>query len=232
MANIFELKLREDFGKVAAKRSRSNGLIPGVVYGDQIKSRHFALDPRDIDKMKKASQKGTGLLDVLFAGEKDPVKVVIQNIETHSVKGVYEHIDLYQVRMDRELNTEAALEFSGSSKAVRDLGGILVKQHDKLPISCLPSALISHVEVNIDSLNTFEDVIRVKDLKLPEGVVTSLSADEIVAAVTEPRSEAELEELNKEVEVDVDKIEVTGEKKEEPEEGSEAAEEKPEKKKE
>ncbi|MBU2576070.1 50S ribosomal protein L25 [Patescibacteria group bacterium] len=222
MKNVFELRAREEFGKQKAKKIRKGSLIPGVIYGDKIKNRHFTIDPRQIDKMRKHSE-GEALIDVKIGSEKEPVKVIIQAIQKDSVKGVYEHIDLYQVRMDKKLHTDIHLEFIGESKAVEDLSGSLVKQYDKLPIECLPKDLINVLEVSIDNLDTFDDVIRVKDLNLPEGVETHLDSEEIVASVAEPRTEEELEDLEAEVKADVDEIEVTGEKKKE--EGEEVSEE-------
>lgn len=223
MSNAFDLEIRQEFGKQKAKKLRKDSMIPGVIYGDKIKNRHFTIDAREIDKMKNQSKQGTGLIDVNLKGESESVKAVVQNIQQNPVSSKYEHIDLYQVRMDKKLHTDLSLEFMGQSKAVEDLGGILVKQYDKIAIECLPKDLISHLQVPIDCLNTFEDVIRVKDLNLPKGIETSVDKEEIVAAVNEPRSEKELEELESEVKSDVEGIEVAGEKKEDAEEGADDA---------
>jgi len=219
MNNIVELKAREGLGKINSRKLRKDSLIPGVIYGDKIKNRHFIISSNEIIALKKLARE-TGLLDVKVDKE-EPVKAIIQNIQTDAVTSRFKHIDLYQVRMDKKLHTEVSLEFTGESKAVQDLAGILVKQYDKLPVECLPKDIIQKLDVPIDSLNTFEDVIRVQDLNLPEGVETHLNSREIVASVSEPRTEEELEELEGDVKSDVGDIEVTGEKPEEGEEGEE-----------
>jgi len=220
MPEVIELKKRESSGTTKARALRREEFVPGVIYGDHIDNRLFCIEARLVPKFKKAASI-TGLIDIKIEGDKEPVKAIIQKIDLEPVKGTPEHIDLYQVRMDQKLHTEAILEFIGVSSAVRDFGGILVKQHGRLPIECLPKNIIHHLEVPIDSLKTFQDVIRIKDINLPEGVLTHLDPEEIIASISEPRSEKELEELSGEVKADVSAVEVTGEKK--PEEGAEAA---------
>ncbi len=214
MSKIVELKKREEFGKQNARKLRNSLFVPGVVYGDNIETRHFCVEKRQIQNLKKAAEK-TGLFDIQIEGEGSPVKAIIQKIQKDPVSGKYIHIDLYQVRMDRKLHTEIEIEFIGESPAVENLGGILVKQYDKLPIECLPADFIHNIQVSIEGLANFQDVIKVKDLNIPQGVQTHLDPEEIIASIAEPRSEKELEELEGEVKADVSGIEVESEKKEE-----------------
>ncbi|MDP6756423.1 MAG: 50S ribosomal protein L25, partial [Patescibacteria group bacterium] len=208
-----ELQTREEKGTQAAKRIRKQSLIPGVLYGDHIDNRHFMIAANQITQIRKTG-KETGLIDVQIKGEDLPVKAIVQNVQTDPVTGVYEHIDLYQVRMDKKIHTEVHLEFTGESPAVKDLAGILLKQIDALPIESLPNDLIQTLEVPIETLETFDDVIRVSDLQLPKGVTTFLDPNAIVASVSAPRSEEEIAQLDEEVK-DTEGPEVTTEKKDE-----------------
>ncbi|MBI2050842.1 MAG: 50S ribosomal protein L25 [Parcubacteria group bacterium] len=199
MARAIALKQRTPKNTTTARALRNNLQIPGVLYGDHIASRHFSIPVGEVAKLRKAGG-ATGLVDVHLEGEDRAVKAIVQDIQADPVSGKFLNVDLYQVRMDRKVHTEAHLAFVGESVAVKDFGGILVKQHAELPIECLPGDLVSHLEVPIDSLKTFEDVIRVKDLALPAGVATSLPPDEIIAAIAEPRSEEDLKaELSSEI---------------------------------
>ena len=75
-------------------------------------------------------------------------------------------------------------------------------------------------------------MIYVKDVVISDKVKIDREMDDVVAKVIPPRSEEELAELNKEVEEDVDKVEVEKSKKEEEvvEEGEKKGEKKEEKK--
>ncbi len=117
MADVIELKLRETKGTASARKERKESLVPGVIYGDHIDNRHFMVTENQITQLKKLA-KASALFDVQVAGEKESVKAIIQNIQTDSVTGNYEHIDLYQVRMDKKLHTDIPLEFTGEAPAV------------------------------------------------------------------------------------------------------------------
>jgi hypothetical protein len=91
--------------------------------------------------------------------------------------------------------------------------------------------LPSDIEVDISNLLQFNDVIHVSDMKLPEGVTIQQEAGNVIALIQAPRSEAELASLKEEIKEDLESIEATAEKKEEPEgeagaEGAPVAEEK------
>jgi large subunit ribosomal protein L25 len=217
MVATIKLKKRETSGTTSARALRKKGLIPGVIYGDNIKSRGILFTPQTVLSLKSGGM-GSSIFDIQIEGEKEPVKAILQSLDKDPVTDVVRHVDLYQVRADRELHTEIQIKFFGVSSAVKDLGGTLVKVIDELPISCLPSDLIHHVEVDISSLKTFEDSILVKDIKLPKGVETRLGDEEVIANVMKPLTEEELAKMQETTtSEDVGEVEVVGKKKEDEE---------------
>jgi large subunit ribosomal protein L25 len=78
---------------------------------------------------------------------------------------------------------------------------------DKLRIECLPKDLPSHIDVDISSLNTFDDCISIKDLKMNPAIEIKVESETVVASVAPPRSDEELKELEGKVEADVTKVE-------------------------
>lgn len=215
------IKTRFKSGKGETRRLRRAGAVPGVIYGEATPSRHFSMPEVAVKKLLRSESK-SNLFDVQIEGEEKAVKAIVQDWQNDAVSGRTEHIDLYQVRMDKVIHTKIPLHFTGAAPAVKDLGGTLVKQVDELPIECLPGDLINHAEVSLAPLKTFTDHVRVKDLILPGGIKVLLDAETILASVAAPRTDAEMEALKGEVKVDVSAIEVLTEKKEKVE-GEEAA---------
>ena len=84
---------------------------------------------------------------------------------------------------------------------------MLVKNSESVDVKCLPTALPEQIDVDLGGLKTFDDMIYVKDIKVPEGVEIVNGPDEVVVMVSEPRSEQEIEDLSAEVETDVTKVE-------------------------
>ena len=56
---------------------------------------------------------------------------------------------------------------------------------------CLPTDLVSEIEVDISGIKEYGDNIKIGDLALPEGMEFITSPDEIIAVVNEPVSEEE-----------------------------------------
>jgi large subunit ribosomal protein L25 len=125
------------------------------------------------------------------------------------------HIDFYQPRLKEEVEALVPLIFDGESKAVKELGGTLVKNISEVKVKALPLNLPKEIRVSIEKLKTLEDEIFISDLKLPEGVKILKDPKEIVAFAAPP--EKVEEELAKPVEEKVEEVEKVVEKKEEEE---------------
>jgi large subunit ribosomal protein L25 len=102
------------------------------------------------------------------------------------------------------------LVFEGVPPAIKELGGILVKNMSHVKIECLPGNLPHAITVDISSLKTFADNIRVSNLNIPAGVEVLSDANDTVVLVSEPRSEEELKALEENVSENVAAVEVVG----------------------
>ncbi|MFA6587525.1 MAG: 50S ribosomal protein L25 [Patescibacteria group bacterium] len=212
---------------------RKSGLIPAVLYGHGIKNQNLSVEKKVFEKIYREAGEST-IIETEIEGQ-HPVKALIQDVTRHPTTGDILHVDFYQIRMDEKITHDIPLSFVGESKAVKELGGILVKNLSTLSIRCLPADLPSELTVDISILLDFESRITVAELIAPKGVEILAKPEEVLAVVEPPRSEEELKALDEKVEEKIEEVEkVEKEKKEEePEvEGTEKpkAETKPEKK--
>lgn len=222
-----KIELKAEIRKPKEKKA---GFIPAILYGRGIENVMIWLEEKNFNKIYQEAGEST-LLELSVKGEKEIThNVLIYDIQTDPVSDRIGHVDFYQVRMDEKLETEVELVFIGQSVAVKELGGVLVKNIDALEVRCLPADLPKNIEVDISALATFEDSIRVKDLQIGEKVEITIDPETVVAVVSPPRSEKELEQLDEEVEGDISQVEgISEEKEEEPENKDEKAEVKEEK---
>ncbi len=212
---------RDVVGK-KVKRSRAKGLIPAVVYGHGIESKPVFVDGKEFKKVYH--QAGTSTLVDLAIDDKAPIKVLMHEPQYHYLYNEPIHADMYAVNMTEEIETAIPIHFVGESPAVTELEGNFISNRDELNIKCLPSNLIPAVEVDISGLKTFEDQIHVSDIKVPETIEVLDDLEEVVALVTAPRSEEELEaELAEDVDAEKAAVEELAAEGEETTEG-EAAE--------
>lgn len=211
---------RKNLGK-QVRALRQQGVVPAVLYGHGILATPLAVDRAAFEKVYRQVGEST-LLDLTLEGT-SAVKVLIQEVQVHPTSGMVQHVDFHQVRMDEKLQVDIPLKFVGEPPAVKELGGVLVKNMDHLKVECLPQDLVHEIEVNVGTLVEFNQSLRLSDLAIPAGIRTFMNHDEIIATVTPPRSEAELDALKEKVEEDVSKIEKVEEKKAEDAEASDAA---------
>lgn len=204
--------IREKMGK-EAQAVREQGNIPAVLYGHGIETK--SLEVAEQPFLKLYRQAGESSLIDLTIKDASPLKVLIHDIQRDPVTDRVIHVDFYQVRMDEKLTAEVVLNFVGESPAVKEQSGILVKGMNTVEIRCLPKDLIHQLDIDISALKTFDDMIHVKDLKFSEGIEVLSDPGNAIALVTPPRSEAEISALNEQVTEDVEKVEVSGKKKEE-----------------
>lgn len=197
-------KVRDVFGK-KTKKGKKEGFVPAVVYGKKIAPKSLWIKALDFSKLLKES--GESTMIELTIDEKDNRNVIIYEIQKDPVTENFIHADFFQVRMDEEIEKAVELLYIGEAPAVKESGGVLVKNLDEITVRCLPADLPSEIEVNIESLKTFEDHICIKDLNISPKIKIDLDLETVVALVSPPRSEAELEGLSEKVEEDVTKVE-------------------------
>jgi len=215
----------------AVRALRKDGKLPAVLYGHGLKNKMLVINDREFETVYK-EKGGSSLID-LKMGDQKPVKVIIHEVQQDPVSGVVTHVDFHQVRMTEKISAEIELSFIGVSKAVKESGGILVKNFSTFKIECLPEDLVHIIDVDISKLETFDDIIRVSDVPLSRGITVKANDDEVVVSVQPPRSEEEIKALEEtpeeagegEPEV-VGKEDQEGEEGEEVQEGGEAGEEK------
>ncbi len=207
--------------QILGEKARAEGKLPGVVYGAGGKAESIVLDYKEFDKLFQVAGESS-LIDLNVEG-KEIGKVLIHDVQYDPVNDRIIHVDLRRIDMSKPVTAMVDLHFIGESPAIKAEGGTLVRTIQKVEVKCLPEDLVSKIEVNVDVLKNFKDVVKVKDLVLPAGIaILGLNPEDVVVTAARALTEDEikaLEEAGKKV--DLSKIEVAGQKEEEKEEGEE-----------
>lgn len=196
--------LREEKGKKLTDL-RKNGMLPAVLYGHKIEPKNIALKYIDFTRAYKTA--GENTLLSLSIGEGKTANVLIHDVQIDPTTSRFLHADFFEVRMDEEIETDVPVAFFGEAPAVRELGGILVKSIEELPVKALPKDLPHTLDVDLSILATFDDHIKVSHIQVPKGVIIDADPETVIASVMAPRTEAELASLEEKVEMDVTKVE-------------------------
>jgi large subunit ribosomal protein L25 len=173
-------------GKKVATLRRS-GQLPAVVYGRGLASDNLTLDAKEFDLLRRHAG-ATTLVDLSIEG-KQAEPVLVHAVQHHPVTRHPLHVDLYVVRMTEELTIEVSLVSEGEAEAVRELGGTLMHVVEHVRVKALPDKLPQSIHYSVEALRSFDDVIHVSDLSIPEGVTLLSEPGEIIAKVLPPRVE-------------------------------------------
>ena len=198
------VEMRLDARKRETKEAREEGWIPAVVYGHGTENRSVSLPSLHFGRVWKSA--GENTLVTLSIDGAAPVSVLIADTQLDPLSGRVVHADLFQVRMDEEIETSVPVEFVGESMAVKALGGMLIRSLEALEVKCLPSALPHAITVDLSVLRELDDRIRVADIVLPKGVEALVEGDTVIISVAPPRTDAEMASLDEKVEADVTKV--------------------------
>lgn len=196
--------------KKREKREQNNQkekLVAAILYGKNKENQMLWLDQKSFEKVYDEAGESS-IIDLIVTNGKEqkPQKVLIYDLQYDAVTDELIHVDFYLVRMDEVIETDVALNFSGEAPAVKELGGVLVRNVDEVEVRCLPIDLPKEIVVDISTLKTFEDHIYIKDLNISEKVKINMDSETLVAVVSPPRSQEEIDELESEVEADISQV--------------------------
>lgn len=159
------------------KQLRRNGLIPAVIYGQELVT-NIQLDNIEIRRvLRKAGS--NDLINLNVGGSLRTA--LVRDVQKHPVRGDLLHIDFYEVNMRETLTTEVELVMTGIAQPVKDGLGSVTQMLHTMEIECLPDALVSEIVFDAGIIQTPDDSIYVKDLPVPPGVTFLADPDLLVA---------------------------------------------------
>ena len=176
------------------KALRNSGLIPAVLYGKGQEVLNLQVPIKDFSKVLKEAGEST-LVYINVDGKSYPT--IIHDVAKDPVKDNIIHADFYKVSLTEKIKTKVPIVFAGESPAVKDLGGIFIRNLNELEVEALPADLPHEISIDITKLVNFGDQILIKDINAGKGVTVHGNMEEIIAIVKEPISQ---EELDKELE--------------------------------
>ncbi len=149
--------LREGVGKKDAKKHRSEGRVPCVMYGGK-EELHFVVEDKILSK-------------IIFTPEAYFIKMnidgkdhdcVIKDIQYHPVSDQVLHADFLEFDEKTYITTSIPLRLVGNAPGILK-GGQVVKKFRRLTVRALPADMPESIIVDINSLD-LNDTIHVRDI--------------------------------------------------------------------
>lgn len=189
MAEVtLEVTRREVTGKEIAKKLRRDGKVPAVVYGGHREPVAITVDRKAIAELLQKSEHGIRSVFLLKMADSDQQRhAMIKDLTINPISRKMTHIDFVRVVMDELVRTTVPVHIVGTAIGVKE-GGLLDFQVRDLHIECFPNAIPDTIDVDVTEL-AHHEYVRIKDLKLPEGVKVLEDAERVVVGVTHAKVE-------------------------------------------
>jgi large subunit ribosomal protein L25 len=201
-------EIRDQTGKGAARRLRSAGKLPAILYGAKTDPIMLAMDSSELKKTLKGRAAENIIFDLTINGGKksQSKKVMIKEIQRDPVKRDYLHVDLFEISMAKELEVDIPLDLLNTPIGVEQ-GGILQHIRREVKAACLPQDLVDKIELDVSGLDIGQS-LHVRDISFPPGLRSLEDEDLTVVTVVAPTVTPEVEEEEEE-EVEEAEVEET-----------------------
>ncbi len=209
---------RDGGGKGSARKLRSQGKVPGVLFGAGVQSQAVAVDARELYHVLHTDAGSNVLID-LHVGRKRHLAMP-REVQRDHVRGQVLHVDFIAVRRDEKITVDVPVQLTGESPGVKE-GGVVEHHLWEVKVETLPNEVPENIEADISGL-AIGDSLRVSDLKPPSGAVILTEPSEAIVHVVPPPVLRVEEEVAVSEEAVAEAEGATGEQAEQKAAGSEA----------
>ena len=178
---ILHASPRPPQGTRPARRLRSEGKIPGVVYGLGGDPIPLAVDWRELRAALVTEQGLNAVIHLDIAGETTPT--LVKDIQRHKVRRDVLHVDFIRVDLNKTVDVEVPVHLDGEAVAVAQENGVVDQVLTALLITAKPADIPSVLTVDVSGLE-IGGSLHVKDIALPDGVTTSADPEETVVTAS------------------------------------------------
>ncbi len=187
---------RETRGSRNARRMRTQGRLPGVLYGRGREPQALDVDERELRNAVKA---GHALMDLQLG--KETVPVLIKDQQHHPVRGGYTHVDFVAVDLKQKVQAAVPVELTGADEAPGVVqGGVLDQVMREINIEVLPTEIPDSIPIDVSSLE-LNGTLLLSEVTVPGGFEVLDAEESVVATVTPPSRAEEPEAVEEETEV-------------------------------
>jgi len=179
---------RTETGKGVARKLRSAGRIPAVVYGHAREAQALSLQTRELEKLLSQISTGSTVVELTLGGA--TTKTLIREVQRHPFKKQILHVDFQELVAGEKVTVEIPLVFIGVPEGVRLSGALLEQILHSIEVLVDPANIPNHIDVDVTSL-AMGHSLHVSELSLPAGLEVLTDEDATVCAVVAPRAVVE-----------------------------------------
>ncbi len=175
---------RDRAGKGAARATRRNGLVPGVIYGGSQEATLIALEPKILKSLMHDPAFKTNIFEVDIAGKKQ--RTMAMDVQLDPVSDQPIHADFRRIEKDTLVRVPIPVRFhnEGASPGIK-VGGVLnIVRHD-VEVRGRPDDLPDHIDIDLTGLE-IGDSVHINTIALPNGIKPTIARNFTICTIAPP----------------------------------------------
>ena len=141
---------RSSRGKNEARRLRTSGQIPAVLYGAKGEAVTLAVSAKQVGQILRSATGHNTLFQVALSGKEQPA--IVKDWQVDPVTGSLLHVDLLRVAMDVRMRVKVPVHTFGEAQGVKVQGGVFETVTREVEIECLPAEIPTEFRLDVTNL--------------------------------------------------------------------------------
>src|SRR5580658_9403138 len=146
-----EGQVREGRGKGPARRVRTTGMVPAVLYGNKKDAISLTVDAKQVAKILRSETGHNTIFTVTVANGAEE-KAMVRDWQVDPISGRLLHVDLFRIAMDVRMRVMVPVHTFGEAQGVKVQGGIFETGTREVEIECLPGDTPTEFRMDISHL--------------------------------------------------------------------------------
>jgi large subunit ribosomal protein L25 len=178
-------EVRTGTGKGAARQTRRENYVPGIVYGGDKDPLPIKIPYNALLKHLKAGRFLATLFNLKVEGH-DDVRIICRAVERDVVKDLPTHVDFMRLRRTTKINLFLPVEVAGT-EACPGLrkGGTFNLVRPEVELVVTAGEIPEHIILDISEAS-IGDTLTISSISLPAGVKPVIDRDFVIANISTP----------------------------------------------
>lgn len=169
--------LRSELGKKSTRQLRSEGNVPGVIYGGT-HNVHFSASQKALKPVVYTPD----FLQVQIIVDGKTYNCILKDLQFDKLTDEVIHIDFLELVNTKRVRATVPLKFTGQSKGVKE-GGRFISKMNAIKLRTMPQNLKEYIEVDITNLEIGKN-LRIEDIKITDTEILHHPRIPIASVVT------------------------------------------------
>lgn len=160
---------------------RRQGQLPAVIYGHNVDPTPITLNLREATRALSGLTPTT-LVFIDLEGKEHAS--LVREKQRNFIRNTYIHVDFQAVSLKEKIRAGIVIELSGISPAVKEFNAVVVTGATSVNVEGLPQDLPEQLVVDLSILKNIGELVRIKDLPIPDSITLLSDPEEMVAQVS------------------------------------------------